>query len=752
VRWLRNPLAVGLALGLLLGAWVFAHRLGWRVPLLGAALEILERQALDARFALRGPEPAGGEVVILAFDDRTLAEAPELFERREGWRQVFAALAAARPRVVGVDALFTDREALLAADLARDLEAWAAGPGQAEACQACQACGAAALLERVLYELRADQRLEAEVRALGNVFLALHLAESDVGEAAGTAEVELAKAKYGQAVLGPRPPVEGRRLLSSLPALNAAARGLGLITLHEDETHALRSVCMARNLRGGTLAPLSVQLVAAYRGLPRSRLAYLGRSPDGGAEVRIGDQRVPLEPGDELLLNFRGRPRGEAFPTHAVVDLVRGRLGPEALADRIVLLGFTSLGNDNAQTPFGRGPGVEIHATAIDNLLRGDPLRRAGAWADALVVLLLAGLVGLLYWPRLGLRLGWQLGLSLLLLLAALGAGQALFVRAQVWLGAAAPVLAFALASACGLALAYLGEGLKRRQVRRTFAHYLSDQVIERLLAHPENLRPGGERRVLSVLFSDIRGFTTMAEGLEPEVLTELLNGYLTPMTDLVLRNEGLLDKYIGDAIMAVFGAPVPLPQHAAVACRTALEMSAALETLRPAWRARGLEGPEIGVGINTGPMSVGNMGSARRFDYTVVGDHVNLASRLEGLNKVFGTRILVSEFTRLAAGDGFTFREVERVAVKGRKEAVRVFELVKLGPPDPVADAWLAEFERGLLAYRARRWDEALAAFEGLQRARGDRPSVLLAERCRTFRDAPPPADWDGIWHMLGK
>jgi len=184
----------------------------------------------------------------------------------------------------------------------------------------------------------------------------------------------------------------------------------------------------------------------------------------------------------------------------------------------------------------------------------------------------------------------------------------------------------------------------------------------------------------------------------------------------------------------------------------TALEMSAALETLRPAWRARGLEGPEIGVGINTGPMSVGNMGSARRFDYTVVGDHVNLASRLEGLNKVFGTRILVSEFTRLAAGDGFTFREVERVAVKGRKEAVRVFELVKLGPPDPVADAWLAEFERGLLAYRARRWDEALAAFEGLQRARGDRPSVLLAERCRTFRDAPPPADWDGIWHMLGK
>jgi adenylate cyclase len=744
VRWLRNPLAVGLALGLLLGGWVFAHRLGWTVPLLGSALEILEREALDARFVLRGPEPAGDEVVILAFDDQTLAEAPELFERRDGWRQVFAALAAARPRVVGVDALFTDPEALLAADLTRDLEAWAADPGQAGA---CQACGAAALLGRVLYELQADQRLEAEVRALGNVFLALHLGVGGAGEAA---EAELAKAKYGQVVLGPRPPVEGRRLLASLPGLNAAARGLGLITLQEDDTHEVRSLCMARNLRGGTLAPLSVQLVAAYRGLSRSRLAYLGRSPDGGAEVRLGDQRVALEPGDEMLLNARG-PAG-TFRTCPVLDLVRGRLGPEVLADKIVLLGYTHLGNDNVRSPFGRGAGVEIHATAIDNLLRGDPLRRADAWADALLVFLLAGLVGLLYWPRLGLRLGWQLGLSLLLLLGALGGGQLLFARARLWLAAAGPLLAFALASASGLALAYLGEGLKRRQVRRTFAHYLSDQVIERLLAHPENLRPGGERRVLSVLFSDIRGFTTLAEGLEPEVLTELLNGYLTPMTDLVLRNEGLLDKYIGDALMAVFGAPVPLPEHAAAACTTALEMGAALEVLRPTWRALGLDGPEIGVGINTGPMSVGNMGSARRFDYTVVGDHVNLASRLEGLNKVFGTRILVSESTRQAAGEGFTFREVARVAVKGRREAVRVFELVKPGAPDPAVDAWLAEFERGLAAFHARRWDEALSTFEGLQRARGDRPSGVLAERCRALRAAPPPPDWDGVWHMQDK
>ncbi len=745
MRLLRNPMAVGLALGLLLGGWVLAHRLGWRVPLVGDALEVLERKALDARFALRGPEPPGPEVVILAFDDRTLAEDPELFRRRAGWRRVFAALAAAGPRVIGVDALFSSPERLLAEELTRQVRAWAEGGGQAEA---GAGCSAARLLGRVLEELSADARLVDEVRALGRVVLAVHLGS---GEGELVDDPALVKARYGQVVLGPRPPVEGRSLLTSLPALNDAALALGLITFQEDETHAIRGLVMARNHRGGTYAPLAVQAVAAFRGLARGRLAYLGRSPGGGAEVRLGEARVPLEPGDELLLNVRG-PTREAFPVYPVVDLVHGRLPAGALRDKIVLLGFTYFGHDNIRSAFGRASGVEIHATAIDNLLRGDPLRRAGAWADALLVLGLAALVGLLYWPRLGLSLGWQLGLSASALLAALAGGQLLFTSGRVWLGAVGPLVAFVLSSACGLSLAYLGEGLKRLQVRRCFAHYLSDQVIERLLAHPESLRPGGERRVLTVLFSDIRGFTTLAEGLEPEVLTELLNGYLTPMTELVLRHEGLLDKYIGDAIMAVFGAPVALPEHAAAACRTALEMGAALETLRPAWRGRGLQGPEIGVGVNTGPMSVGNMGSARRFDYTVVGDHVNLASRLEGLNKVFGTRILASEFTRQAVGEAFTFREVERVAVKGRREAVRVFELLHAGPPEAAADAWVGEFEGALGAYRARRWDEALAAFERLARERGDPPSGVLAARCRAYRGAPPPEGWDGVWHMDGK
>jgi adenylate cyclase len=734
-----NPLAVGLGLGLVLGGWVLTHRLGWRAPGLGTALEVLERKLLDVRFWLRGPEPPGPEVFVLAFDDDALAEEPELFERRDGFRRVFEALAAAGPRVVLVDALFVDPERLLPARLAEDVLAWAAEP-EAEACRACRA---PALLERVRHELEADERLAESIRALGRVVLAVHVGHA--GQGSSGVDPSLAKCRYGQSVPGVNPAPEAAELTASLPAFNAAAAGLGLITLQEDETHAVRGLVMARQHRGATYAPLAVQALALAEGVPRARLAYLGQGPDGRAEVRIGSRRVPLELGDELLLNPRG-PTG-TFPTRSVLALVRGELEPELLRDRIVVLGFTYFGHDAVRTAFGPGAGVEIHATALDNLRRSDWLRRASPWLDSLLCLLVAGLVGLVFWPRLGLSFRAQLGLSALGLAGLLAGTQACFTGLQRWIGLGGPLLGFALAGASGLALAYLGEGVKRRQIRRTFSHYLSDQVIERLLAHPENLRPGGERRELSVLFSDIRGFTGLAEGLEPEVLTELLNGYLTPMTDIVLRHGGLLDKYIGDALMAVYGAPVPLSDHAAAACRSALDMLVGLEALRPAWRARGLAGPEIGLGINTGPMSVGNMGSAQRFDYTVVGDQVNLASRFEGLNKVYGTRILVGEATRRAAGAGFVFRELDLVAVKGRREPVRVFELLPGG-----REAWVDAFEAGLAAYRARRWDEAEAAFAALARDRGDGPAGVFLERIARLRADPPGPGWDGSFQVSEK
>ncbi|MHB8773282.1 MAG: adenylate/guanylate cyclase domain-containing protein [Syntrophales bacterium] len=255
------------------------------------------------------------------------------------------------------------------------------------------------------------------------------------------------------------------------------------------------------------------------------------------------------------------------------------------------------------------------------------------------------------------------------------------------------------------------------------------------------------------MLFSDIRGFTSISERLTPEELVRLLNEYLTVMTDVVFRYDGLLDKYIGDAIMAVFGAPLDQSDHALRACRTALDMMAELRRLRTKWAAEGRPDVNIGVGINSGDMVVGNMGSQMRFDYTVMGDHVNLASRLEGTNKEYGTNIIISEFTYEMVKEELFCRELDAVRVKGKKLPVRIFEL--LGERKDAArwSEFAVRFENGRAEYRAGRWDKAIAAFEAVLSLRPeDSPSRLYLERCRQLKTNPPPGEWDGVFTMTKK
>ena len=234
--------------------------------------------------------------------------------------------------------------------------------------------------------------------------------------------------------------------------------------------------------------------------------------------------------------------------------------------------------------------------------------------------------------------------------------------------------------------------------------------------------------------------------------MTALLNEYLTPMTELVFKYRGTLDKYMGDAIMAFYGAPVAFPDHPRAACRTALDMMEELANLRVGWRERNLPELDIGIGLNTGSMSVGNMGSVNRFDYTVMGDHVNLGSRLEGLNKQYGTHIIISQYTRDAVGDHFTCRELDSVAVKGKTEPVRIFELVHRGPPVPDQDSWIDSFEQGLRIYREQRWDDASPVFEELAASRDDVTAKIYVQRCLDMKASPPGEDWDGVFKMLTK
>jgi adenylate cyclase len=299
----------------------------------------------------------------------------------------------------------------------------------------------------------------------------------------------------------------------------------------------------------------------------------------------------------------------------------------------------------------------------------------------------------------------------------------------------------------------YITEEREKKKIRGAFQYYLTASVINEMLKDPTKLKLGGDKKALSVLFSDIRGFTSISEKLTPEELVHLLNEYLTAMTDIVFKYDGLLDKYMGDAIMAVYGAPLDQPDHPVRACRTALDMLKELKNLQKKWADEGRPVLNIGIGVNSGDMVVGNMGSQMRFDYTVMGDSVNLGSRLEGINKEYGTNIVISEYTYAAVKDVLACRELDSVRVKGKKLPVKIYELLCEKKDAATHKAFLRLFETGLEQYKQARWDEAIAVFrQVLELKSGDPPSELYIRRCEDLRENPPPLPWDGVFEMTKK
>jgi adenylate cyclase len=311
-------------------------------------------------------------------------------------------------------------------------------------------------------------------------------------------------------------------------------------------------------------------------------------------------------------------------------------------------------------------------------------------------------------------------------------------------------------ATLAGLVYQYATAEGHRQYVRGAFERYVGSQVADQLARDPDRLRLGGETREISIMFTDIRGFSTIAEHMAPEALAELLTEHLGAQTRIVFTHEGFLDKYIGDSVMAFWGAPLHVGDHARRACATALDIAAAMPALRAEWAARGWPQIHIGIGIDTGDAIVGNFGSAQRFSYTAISDHVNLASRLEGLNKVYGTLILVSEQTRREIGDEFVCREIDYVRVKGKTQPVVVYELLCRRTQDAGGRcAHLAgAFAQAFMHYRRRRFREAIAAVEAVNTNHGGRDEVIerFVARCRALVDDPPPDGWDGVYDALTK
>ena len=501
---------------------------------------------------------------------------------------------------------------------------------------------------------------------------------------------------------------------------------------------------------------LEVQTIRLYLGLKNEQVT-LNYGPAGVASVQFGD-KLTVKPDwlGRVLINYRG-PRG-TYPYYSIADVVQRKFKPGTFRDKIVLVGASATGIGDLRTPPYGGidyPGLEVHANVIDNMLNdGFLIRGPHQEVFDLALIFLFGIPLGIALALVSPRWMW-FGLALLVPFAFLN--YISFLRGH-WLNFTLP--AMTLTANVMLVSLYraLVEEKEKRKVRSAFSRYLNPEVIRRLLLNPKLVEP--RKTEITVMFSDIRGFTTISEKLDAQELAIFLNGYLSDMTKIVFGTQGTLDKYIGDAVMAFWGAPIEEPDHAENACKAALAMMQRVHELQKKWEAEGKPKLDIGVGLNSGPASVGNMGSELQYGYTALGDTVNLSSRLEGLNKEYGTHILVNESTYMAVKEaGFLFRELDIIRVKGKLQPVVIYELVGRvseleKDPGYVELLWrLEEFAAARALYGHRKWDEAQRKFEEiLKRCPEDGPSRMYWKRCQEYLFDEPPVGWDGVFTMTHK
>lgn len=559
-------------------------------------------------------------------------------------------------------------------------------------------------------------------------------------------------------------------LIIPLDPFLADASYIGFFTADPDYDGVARRLPLVYRFGDAFLPSMSLMAAALHFGATpllvadpvfRDGLSKIVFAAEGGKVVE-----VPVDATGALRINYYGpsNPPSEALPERdrgvfhrlSLVDIENDRFDKSLVKGKVVVVAVTAIGTyDQRVTPFSpTAPGTETHVAAIQNMLSGQALDRPWLHVqiEMVLALLLAAFLGLVV-PRLNVAAGIGVVVGLM---AAWGVvDQLALFRANLWFFQLPLQAQMALTWGSITAWGYLTEGRDKARLKKEFSTVLNPNVVEELLQNPQLAGLGGAERDLTVMFSDIRGFTTMSEKLSPEGLTKFLNEYLTPMTDIVIQTDGTLDKYIGDALMAFWGAPVDRPDHAARAALAAVEMIETLETkLKPKWRSEGKPDIEIGIGLNSGLMRVGFMGSERMRSYTVLGDNVNLGSRLEGTNKNYGTYIIASGSTYDAAKHAVHGRELDAVRVKGKKEPVKIYEILGRGPAPSHTAQWVAKFEEGLTLYKAKKFDAAEATFRTVITMRGgkDAPSDVYLERCDHFRHEPPPADWDGVYEFKTK
>ena len=741
-------------IGIALVAVFLLHAAKWiELPL----LRRLEAIVYDTRLVLTMPRTIDPRIVIVDIDEKSLVEKENGGEGRWPWPrdrlaqmldQLFDHYQIA---ILGLDIVFAERDE---SSGLRVLEALAKK-------ELREVSGFQATLQKIQPQLDYDAIFAAKIKdrpvVLGYTF---------------TREKEKESGSKGKLPSPALPPgtFTGKTIAfpvyssftANLPDLQRVATNGGYFTLDPDPDGILRRVPMLTEYAGAYYEPLSLAIVRLLLGnvhvVPGYPSEKIGSKNYPGLEwLEVGPIKVPVDEAAAALIPYRGKGgrEGKSFNYFSAIDVIQGRVAATELKGKIVLIGTTAPGLlDLRATPVEAVyPGVEVHANIISGMLDQNIKQKPPYVIGAeFILLLIVGLGMAVQLPRLNPLKSLLATVAVLSLV--LAANLAIFHIGNLVLPLASGLALISLLFALNMSYGYFVEARGKRQITGLFGQYIPPELVDEMAKNPDGFSMEGESREMTVLFTDVRGFTTISEGLDPKQLSQLMNEFLTPLTEVIYKHRGTVDKFRVDCIMAFWGAPLADPNHARNAIMAGLEMHDALAKLKTEFDARGWPEIRIGVGLNTGRMSVGNMGSKLRTAYTVMGDAVNLASRLEGITKEYGADMIVGEATREAVPD-VIFRELDRVRVKGKDEAVAIYE--PIGLQGTVAKPRLDEirlYAQFLRFYRGQDWDQAELQLLNLQKILPDNKlyNETFVGRIAFLRSNPPGNGWDGAFTFTTK
>lgn len=689
-----------------LGTAAFTGALYWWSP---SFLETLDLRGRDVAFELRPPSAPSPKVAIIAVDEKSVRDLGRWPWPRTLQAQLLQRAKAAGAKVVALDIVYVH-------------------PQDPISDKALRAAATSAETSIALgYFFRGDRRRTATPQARAELQPDRLSSRRQVPNQESSGAFDFDDVEV------------------NLPGMRAVASGSGFLNAIHDNDGLIRKALLLGRFQGELYPSLSLKALSLYLDEPIG----VRENAFGVEAVTLGDRTVPTDENGRLTLNFYGP--AQSVPHYSAVDVLQQRLPPGALRDRLVFVGVTETGiSDMRATPVDPYfPGVEIHGVVASNILQERYLIRDGRTilidlgliflTPLLLIYLLVKVRNILWGAGIFVALGALIGVTFYVL----------FAKHGYQVGFSYPAVALVLSYLAAEGYRNLVMEKRARFLHRAFSTYLSPTLVTEMLRNPDKFKLGGEKRRITVLFSDIRGFTSLSEQLPPEQLVSVLNRYLSPMTEIVLSERGTLDKYMGDAIMAIYNAPVDVTDHTERACRSALRMLEELERLNAALVAEIGFRIDIGIGLNTGEAVVGNMGTALRFDYTAIGDAVNLAARLEGQNIIYGTHILASEETRAACDPRFLFRPLDLLRVKGKQQPVMAYEL--LASADQATPAQLqlaADFTAALAIYRNAQFVQAAGLFKELEtQFPNDMPCKIYGLRCQEHLKSPPGPEWDGVY-----